>query len=73
MSKQKLTDWFPANVKPVHVGYYERDYGDSSLCNDYWNGTYFEIVADNGIHCGPTVTDLPWRGLSQKTKAKDNS
>lgn len=23
MTKQRLTPWFPASVKPVHVGYYE--------------------------------------------------
>lgn len=70
MGVLKLTPWFPADVKPVHVGMYERDWGrvvDNAVsARDYWDGTQWRL----GICGKPSsylmLSDLRWRGLAQK-------
>ena len=71
MSK-KLTPWFPANVKPVRVGYYERDWDGAGnawgIEPDYWNGKAWEAVYLNGTREEAEFTEqsAPWRGLAKK-------
>lgn len=69
-----LTDWFPGTVKPVHAGFYERDYTIKGLPKifpiDYWDGEFW-LAAYEGLtpslaksrpRCG--YQELPWRGLA---------
>jgi hypothetical protein len=67
------TEWFPREVLPVHVGYYERKYcefsvaSESPIAPDYWDGEQWLICTWRGID-GTTVRGdpvLPWRGLTE--------
>lgn len=73
MSKElKLTDWFPADVKPVHVGIYEcRNHQvQETTFYYYWNGTIWEYGGQPSIHLvfrckkKSTVQNKIWRGLT---------
>lgn len=70
-----LTEWFPANVKPVHVGVYqgEMDHhcpkwyrfwdGKDWYVGDRWpDGAEREFA--NGNKVGQPYGSLLWRGLS---------
>jgi hypothetical protein len=71
---QKITDWFPPAVKPVHVGAYEvadADMLDSEVHGfQYWNGSFwgiFEItakMAQLGREHHSTFQNHHWRGLA---------
>lgn len=66
MSKQKLTDWFPAEVKPTIPGVYELAYGNLELPIPmpmpfhYWTGCYWA----NGA--GKTVDECQDRSREKK-------
>lgn len=67
----KLTEWYPADVKPVRVGVYERDFGAGSTGFSKWTGTawMFRGVTPDvaGEHTlWKSANDLPWRGLAEK-------
>lgn len=67
MTNPELTPWFPADVKPVRVGYYEIDwYGDGNmrgLSPDYWDGKQWRLFGPSGdIFVGAPS----WRGLAVK-------
>lgn len=72
MSKKqpKVTEWFPATVKPVRVGHYQRNWGDGSLTEvpDYWDGKHWFNCDIDGSHDGCRSLDesRPWRGLAAK-------
>ena len=77
MSKQKLTQWFPADVKPVHVGVYEVLYqnGKYGKRYRYWDGKKFCYQSFDSQHAFDkrySSTRLPkyveWRGLSEQPK-----
>lgn len=73
MSKQELTPWFPADMKPVRVGMYEREYNfwTGLDARDYWNGEKW-IVCLNGFWDGSdySATSLKkWRGLASDPNA----
>lgn len=67
MSK-KLTPWFPGEVAPAHVGFYERDYGfGDEETGDYWDGDRWWVVPVLAHEKRlPSSVDLPWRGLAEK-------
>ncbi len=80
MKKQlRLTKWFPANVSPVRVGVYEKNFGIASKEYQYWDGEKWHygtggpeetaqyIIARYGHN--PAKTPRPWRGLAQEPKA----
>lgn len=79
MSKEKLTPWFPGNVKPVRKGVYERDWLDGGpQWFSYWDGKNWCFgdetaegakYAANMLHTS-AHTNFPWRGLAQDPKAK---
>lgn len=77
MSKPKLTPWFPADVKPVHVGEYEYRYESGYVFRAYFDGAKFVIhdltEADWwGSPVDGSFSDH-WRGLAnppKKTKQK---
>ena len=63
----KLTPWYPAEIKPVRVGYY-----DCELCHSkgnerrhFWNGTNW--YRDNSLQCN-MLTMKGWRGLAEEPK-----
>ena len=67
----KLTSWFPGDVKPVHVGVYERrpSFNTDIRQYSYWDGSAWHwlgwtapsAVLLTGIHSA--FQDLPWRGV----------
>ncbi|WP_446333613.1 hypothetical protein ACRHQP_00735 [Burkholderia pseudomallei] len=63
-----LTEWFPENIKPVHIGLYQRYYGDDlTEIPDYWDGSRWWICAEDGnIVTKSGGLSLPWRGLKEK-------
>jgi hypothetical protein len=77
----KKTKWFPADVKPVHVGVYEVQnmYG-SDLPNlfNYWTGKRWtgamERICDLIMSPSPmnfAVQDRVWRGLTEAAREED--
>lgn len=60
----------PADVKPVHVGWYARSYSDGrepwNYSRDYWDGkNWFTGWQDGTREDEPAKEKLPWRGLAQ--------
>lgn len=73
MTKQKLTPWFPADVKPVHVGVYERNYGSKKnpdLVYCKWDGKKWMVCSSNinGANkqtCHTLLQSEEWRGIQK--------
>lgn len=66
----KTTEWFPADVDPVHVGVYQRVFasGVPRYClwdGEYWRGFEF-TVQDAAKAAATSVPGFPWRGLTEK-------
>jgi len=73
----KTTDWFPADIKPVHVGMYETK---SPILKDqpgwfcYWNGTSWCSSYQTMQHAyvfrefTSSFQDRKWRGLAEEPK-----
>ena len=72
MIEPKLTDWFPENVNPVHLGVYEVEPDDLSPWYSYWDGLYFREVRRTIDEAASAIPDawnhvgLIWRGLAEK-------
>jgi len=69
MSK-KMTSWFPAKTKPVHVGVYETDLA-GYLGYSYWNGkrwsdTSFELDMELSTKRRLGMQNKEWRGFKEK-------
>jgi hypothetical protein len=68
-----VTDWFPADVKPAHVGVYERR--GQGVRYAHWDGTQWllpgETPAEAAQHFNhpAAAQHLPWRGLQEKSDA----
>lgn len=72
----RLTDWFPADVKPVHEGTYATQLIGSRGCVieevfSHWNGRWwsnqFNYVERAHVdRHNEGVQDKPWRGLAEK-------
>ncbi|WP_186263311.1 hypothetical protein [Burkholderia gladioli] len=72
----KVTEWYPASVKPVHVGVYEIQDGTSDIFGpfySYWNGSRFGWRSALPEHAflmrKKDTMALPvirWRGLAEK-------
>ena len=66
-NKQKLTPWFPPEVKPARPGWYQRDWGDKETNEipDYFDGKlWFTGYAEQNMEF-PSFCKLPWRGLAE--------
>jgi glycogen debranching enzyme len=79
MSKEKLTPWFPGNVKPARRGVYEVNGFFSSSCwYSYWNGSWWgwlnpspaDALREKGFKTRRDQDDIKWRGLATRPKAK---
>lgn len=79
MSKPKLTPWYPAEVKPVRAGIYERNMGEYCAGRysyfdpntGLWYGwAEWVLFAIDNYHKGyvSSLQDRPWRGLTEKAK-----
>jgi hypothetical protein len=79
----KLTDWYPAHVKPVREGVYERDAADSDgRAFAYWDGNrWFSLhwvglsdpkTAARAIECArAAVTPSSWPRTAWRGLAED--
>lgn len=69
MRKKLLTPWFPAEVKPVRAGWYQRKWEVPRLCNepDYFDGLHwFHGYGGDTPSTYVSSMDLRWRGLAKK-------
>lgn len=73
MAKQKLTPEFPPEVKPVHVGVYQRLF-DTGTRYALWDGEEWcfaagtpEVALSYATY-QTTYRSLPWRGLAEQPK-----
>lgn len=66
MKEENLTPWFPAEVKPVHVGFYQASiFAHEEGPIMWWTGKEWEWVDEDGI-ASPASQDRFWRGLRSK-------
>lgn len=71
----KLTDWFPADVKPTHIGEYDFKYEYGYQFRAFFDGTQFLIRDLRDLYWWdrPIIRQGVWRGLAEppkKAKAK---
>jgi hypothetical protein len=74
MNEQKLTPWFPADVKPVHVGVYQTTPIDSTKYQK-WNGEYWCAYTSDAKDAARLENSnkskyqkVKWRGLAEQPK-----
>lgn len=66
------TPWFPGDIKPAHVGVYERQY-NQAIGFTLWDGKAWKVggaSTPDGAdtpHAGEsTFQELPWRGIARE-------
>lgn len=68
----KKTPWFPGDVKPVRVGWYQREYtgtGDVIDTPDWFDGEKWYLGMRGGKSTLPAFTQgRRWRGLTKEPK-----
>jgi hypothetical protein len=69
MSKQKLTPWFPPEVKPVRNGWYHTDHLElgpdyPAMDNRWWNGKKWLSAPGGWV---VAYQNRHWRGLTEKS------
>jgi hypothetical protein len=63
--KSSLTDWFPADINPVHLGRYEIVTGVGSSSWPFPSITHAEWTSTGWQHMETSVTNVAkWRGLA---------
>jgi len=68
------TDWYPYEIKPVRIGYYERKYQSAfnSSIPDYWDGEDWHhgvLVLDKLTYSERiTEAEREWRGIKFECK-----
>ena len=55
-----VTDWFPGEVKPVHIGWYETPATRFNGAMRYWNGFHWRDLC---MCCKSYDQNRKWRGL----------
>lgn len=77
-SKLKLTPWFSGDVKPAHVGVYERSDARGVTWYSGWNGAWWGAFDGSIERAGLWMNgprslhqDWRWRGLAEQPKACD--
>lgn len=67
----KLTDWYNGNIKPVHIGVYERKSNHGLNAYSYWDGNHWKMFGATPLNaeesqCGDNSVfqTLPWRGIA---------
>ena len=56
------TPWYPGNVTPVRVGWYERIVNDTWVRKSWWNGSLWLLAPYTESN---HYQYLPWRGLTE--------
>lgn len=70
----KLTQWYPAEIKPYRVGTYKTN--SRGICFQYWNGKYWgyccdqKNIAEIYKYNKSCMQNVKWRGLSNKPISK---
>jgi hypothetical protein len=65
----RLTNWFPAEINPVHVGVYLIDRGSQGKWFRHWNGSYWSLCGENVNEADEKkmvkspAPAFPWRGI----------
>ena len=63
----KTTPWYPGTVKPVRVGFYEREYPSGEVIwQCFWNGRIWINPWNPPQHS--EFQNLQWRGLTEKAR-----
>lgn len=64
---ERLTNWFPADVKPSLPGWYEREYISSWMgkLHDKWDGECWLVGDGNGNAIVQAGKNRRWRGLAE--------
>jgi len=70
----KVTNWFPADIKPVRTGWYEalgwwRENAGQSIVKRFFDvekQKWFWNSPDKGFHPAGFSNDDKWRGLAKK-------
>lgn len=62
----KLTEWYPAEIKPVRAGLYQRDWEIQRLTElpDYFDGESWRYYEAERGPFGRQPNNRPWRGLA---------
>lgn len=62
----KLTEWYEAEMKPVHLGAYQVQdlFRDGKYFYAYWNGTHWLIENEQGTKL--RFQYRRWRGVSEE-------
>jgi hypothetical protein len=62
----KLTEWYPAYIKPVRIGWYEigNDY-TQDVSRMFWDGRLLWWECDRVVCCGPMLPGDLWRGRTK--------
>jgi hypothetical protein len=77
VKQPKLTEWFDGEVRPGHVGVYQRDFSVHRTGTDVapclWDGRQWMVWGDTVQEAAHTsmpsqYQGLPWRGLAQQPK-----
>lgn len=76
--KQKLTPWFPPEIKPVHIGVYQRKGLNGEVYFNRWNGRFWlqgwnvkcgnSFIEANKSQSQSFLPDRKWRGLAEQPK-----
>lgn len=72
MTKPHLTPWFPADVKPVHVGVYETVADAPNKMYQHWKGIRWGSYDSRKEWCyaftfvRSSHQHVKWRGLAEK-------
>ncbi len=61
----KRTSWFPGSVRPVYVGWYERDY-DDLIAAELWVGFGWIFRSRGSWHAAGD--NRRWRGIAEPAK-----
>ncbi len=67
----RLTPWFPGDVKPVHVGVYERrmkfttDVYYSRWDGEKWGSLRRTVTEANTVLRVSDYQNMPWRGVKK--------
>ena len=69
----QTTEWYPAEIKPVHVGWYECRYDDyySKAIYKYWFDGTFWFLGPNSrklVYGNVNTQGETWRGLKEPAK-----
>jgi hypothetical protein len=60
-----ITPWYPPEINPVYVGWYQREYEYDQAIElpDYWTGQKWLVGNGDGTYSDREPRVLPWRGL----------